>query len=93
MFLLVGVSVSITNACDSKNVSDGGCDQKCDEPYERKYKNANMSYDFRLCLPQAGRSREEIATAEEEEFSITDPVSLRLSLGSFPSPLTSKVRQ
>ena len=33
-----------------------------------------MSYDFRLCLPQAGRSREEIATADEEDLGITDPV-------------------
>ena len=33
-----------------------------------------MSYDFRLCLPQAGRSREEIATADVEEFGISDPV-------------------
>lgn len=33
-----------------------------------------MSYDFRLCLPQAGRSREEIATADMQEFDITDPV-------------------
>ena len=33
-----------------------------------------MSYDFRLCLPQAGRSREEIATAAEEDLGITDPV-------------------
>ena len=33
-----------------------------------------MSYDFRLCLPQAGRSREEIATAHGEELGITDPV-------------------
>jgi hypothetical protein len=33
-----------------------------------------MSYDFRLCLPQAGRSREEIATADEEELGVTEPV-------------------
>lgn len=33
-----------------------------------------MSYDFRLCLPQAGRSPEEIATADEEELGVTDPV-------------------
>lgn len=33
-----------------------------------------MSYDFRLCLPQAGRSREEIATADVEDAGITDPV-------------------
>ena len=33
-----------------------------------------MSYDFRLCLPQAGRSREEIATADEEDLGISDPV-------------------
>ena len=33
-----------------------------------------MSYDFRLCLPQADRSREEIATADMEDLEITDPV-------------------
>lgn len=33
-----------------------------------------MSYDFRLCLPQAGRSNEEIATADAEDLVITDPV-------------------
>ena len=33
-----------------------------------------MSYDFRLCLPQVGRSREEIATADAEDRGITDPV-------------------
>lgn len=34
-----------------------------------------MSYDFRLCLPQAGRSQEEIATSDIEDLgSITDPV-------------------
>jgi hypothetical protein len=36
-----------------------------------------MSYDFRLCLPQPGRSREEIATADVEDGVITDPVPER----------------
>ena len=33
-----------------------------------------MSYDFRLCLPRAGRSREEIAYADAEDLGGTDPV-------------------
>lgn len=33
-----------------------------------------MSYDFRLCLPQPGRTREEIATADAPEEGATAPV-------------------
>ncbi len=33
-----------------------------------------MSYDFRLCLPQEGRSSKEIATADAEGLVIADPV-------------------
>jgi hypothetical protein len=33
-----------------------------------------MSYDLRLCLPQPGRSPEEIATSDEADFSISDPI-------------------
>jgi len=31
-----------------------------------------MSYDLRLCLPQPGRSPEEIATSDEADFIISD---------------------
>jgi len=33
-----------------------------------------MSYDFRLCLPQTGRSPEETAIGDVEDLGITDPV-------------------
>jgi len=33
-----------------------------------------MSYDFRLCLPQPGRSRKEIATAEAEDVGVTESI-------------------
>lgn len=36
-----------------------------------------MSYDFRLCLPQNGVSREEIATADSEDFDVSAPVPLK----------------
>lgn len=33
-----------------------------------------MSYDFRLCLPQPGRTREEIATADSDDSEADEPL-------------------
>ena len=33
-----------------------------------------MSYDLRLCLAQSGRSPEEIASSDEADFAISDPI-------------------